>query len=91
MQLILIPYLPDDEPLSKVRNDRRKMLGIIWKLTLTPHPHPAEESDKKSPGRLEDVLSKIDFSQQRKGIFEKTLRNFVATYLTNLIMQKYWL
>ena len=38
MQLFLIPYLPDDEPLSKVRNDRRRMLGIS--METHPHPHP---------------------------------------------------
>ncbi len=39
----LIPNLPEDEPLSKVRNDRHKKLGIILLNTPSPsHPHPQD-------------------------------------------------
>lgn len=32
---------------------------------------------------MKDVLSKTDFSQQEKGIFEKSFPNFIDRYLTD--------
>jgi hypothetical protein len=45
-----------------------------------------KKNKQKSPSRFGDVLSKTGFSQQEKGIFEKSLRNFGDTHLTDLTM-----
>ncbi len=42
MQYYTIPNLPDDEPLTKVRKDRRKQLGIL----LYTHPVELKPFDK---------------------------------------------
>ena len=39
MQCTTFSNLPDDEPLSKVRIDRRKKLGIFFYTHSHPHPH----------------------------------------------------
>jgi hypothetical protein len=45
-----------------------------------------KKNKQKSPGRFGGVLSKIDFSQREKGIFEKALCRFEATDLADLTM-----
>ncbi len=51
-----------------------------------PCSERTEKNKRKSPGRFGDILSKTGFSQQGKGIFEKSLRNFVGTHLTDRTM-----
>jgi hypothetical protein len=54
------------------------MFSLYWERT--------EKNNQKSPSRFRGILSKIDFSQRGKGIFEKALHRFEATHLTDLVM-----
>ena len=54
------------------------MFLLCWERT--------EKNNQKSPSRFRVILSKIDFSQRGKGIFEKALYRFEAMHLTDLTM-----